>query len=199
MKLSGHSAKGFSLIELMIVITILGIMIAMAQSSMTAYLANGRVRATAESIAGGIQLARQEAIRRNGRTLFQMVESGGASGWLVCAVDGVNTTCPTPTQPLGGRSSQEDSSVNARVGASTTMGATGAALAYGAGLPGSILFNALGRPVIAGGVTNLARIDVYDDKVVTADRLRMVVTVTAGGSPRLCEPQLPVTNPKACL
>ena len=57
--------RGFSLIELMIVVVIIMLVAAMAMPSMTRAITTVRLRAGVSSIAGMIQKARIEAVRRN--------------------------------------------------------------------------------------------------------------------------------------
>lgn len=57
--------RGFSLIELVVVIAILAVLLGLGMPSLTAYLENAKVRAAAENLLAGLQQARAEAIRLN--------------------------------------------------------------------------------------------------------------------------------------
>lgn len=57
--------KGFSLIELVVAIAIMGILLALGLPALSSYTGNIKLRAAAESFLAGIQLARGEAIRLN--------------------------------------------------------------------------------------------------------------------------------------
>lgn len=57
--------RGFTLIELCVTITILGVLLAMAAPSMTTMLSNARVKSAKEQILSGINGAKSEAIRNN--------------------------------------------------------------------------------------------------------------------------------------
>lgn len=59
---------GFSLIELVIAIAILGILLGLGLPTLVNYSRNIKVRTVAESFLAGIQLARGEAVRLNGNT-----------------------------------------------------------------------------------------------------------------------------------
>src|SRR5258706_14776017 len=67
-------ARGFSLIELMLVISILGILFALATPDLEIYLVNQKIRASATSIQNGIQLARSEAVKRNQPVSFVLTK-----------------------------------------------------------------------------------------------------------------------------
>ena len=55
-------ARGFSLIELAIVVLVMGMVIAMAVPAMTGFRSSHAVRTAAENIAGQLRLARERAI-----------------------------------------------------------------------------------------------------------------------------------------
>jgi type IV fimbrial biogenesis protein FimT len=69
MKKTSHSA-GFSLIELMIVVSIIIITSSIAVPSFKAWIQNTQIRTAAESIHGGLQKARTEALKRNTNIFF---------------------------------------------------------------------------------------------------------------------------------
>jgi type IV fimbrial biogenesis protein FimT len=77
-------ACGFSLIELMTVVTIIAVTAVLAAPSFAQQLANFRVRGAAEGIVNGLNLARAEAARRNSGVSLTMSASGG--GWSITQV-----------------------------------------------------------------------------------------------------------------
>jgi type IV fimbrial biogenesis protein FimT len=81
---SMNSIRGFSLIELMTVITIVSVTAVLAAPSFAVQLANFRVRGAAEGIVNGLNLARAEAARRNSSVSLTLSASGG--GWSVSQV-----------------------------------------------------------------------------------------------------------------
>jgi len=62
--------RGFSLIELMVTISVMALLLAAAVPSFGPWVANSRVRSTAESLQNGIRLAQTEAVRRNRQVAF---------------------------------------------------------------------------------------------------------------------------------
>ena len=57
--------KGFSLIELVVAIAIMGVIMSLGLPALTTYSRNLKLRAAAESFMAGLQLARGEAVRLN--------------------------------------------------------------------------------------------------------------------------------------
>jgi type IV fimbrial biogenesis protein FimT len=60
-----HQHKGFTLVELMVVIAIVGILSAMAAPSFNEYLARKRIQSLVSEFATSVRLTRSEALRRN--------------------------------------------------------------------------------------------------------------------------------------
>ena len=87
-RLSGSAApaalaRGFTVIELAVVITVLGIILALGVPGFSNVLIDNAVRARAESAAEGLRVARLEAIHRNSRAT---IDFDGA-GWSVSVPD----------------------------------------------------------------------------------------------------------------
>ncbi len=72
-------ARGFTLIEALVVLMIVGLLAAAALPSMRRHLANADIRAVAEEMRSGIEQARSEAIRRNNTVRFDR----NSTGWNV--------------------------------------------------------------------------------------------------------------------
>lgn len=72
-------SEGFTLVEMLMVLVVVGIMTAIALPSMRLQLSNADIRAVAEEMRSGLELARTEAIRRN--TSVQFRRDG--VGWTV--------------------------------------------------------------------------------------------------------------------
>lgn len=182
-----YKSRGFTLLELIITITIVGILAALALPSFQGILANTRTRATAESFSLGMQLARSEAIKRNTRVSFRFSSAGD---WTVCSA--VSTTVQTSCTPTTGILQQKtavEASQNVQIvttPASTTM----------------ITFTETGRPFLDAtlawknpdGTDEMTRVDFSS----TASGNNYRINITSGGGIKLCMPNVAADNPKAC-
>lgn len=77
--LGERNDAGFTLIELIVVMTIVGIVAAFAVPSFTNLIRNNQITSTTNSISGLISFARQEAVR--GGQLVQVVPAGTDDDW----------------------------------------------------------------------------------------------------------------------
>ena len=152
--------KGFTLIELMIVITILAIIATIAVPSFRTMVLNAEGRAAAESILNGLQQARAEAVSRNARIEFIVAAD---TSWTVQMLDGTALTSRT--------SAETSPNTTATLGGLTTA-----------------TFNSFGRklPTNADASNGLTQVDV--SAAGGSKTLRIVIGV--GGSVRMCDPSL---------
>lgn len=194
--------RGFSLVELMIGLIIIAILLSTGLPAFSLWIQNTQVRTGAESILSGLQLARTEAVRRNTNVRFNLTEASGSITWSVgCVVtvgdinlDGEDD-CPAIIQSRTG----SEGTVNARAGISITtpIPAFNAPITSGTALPAGVTFTGLGRVSTVVGIDNITRIDITN--AVRADARRMVITVGAGGTIRMCDPNVPLaTSPQGC-
>ncbi len=73
--------RGFSLIELIVVVALMGIMITMAIPSMGRFLANQQARTSAQTMLATLMYARSEAVKRNATIRVDAGANGWADGW----------------------------------------------------------------------------------------------------------------------
>jgi len=177
----------------MVTVVLVGILALLAYPSFASFIQNGQVRASAESLMSGLQLARAESIRRNGVVEFRLLNTQhgapvpGGTDWSVLAA-----LPETPTvfdQVVQTR--QEDSSGSlARAGVATSAGA--ATASPGTGLPVTIAFTGIGRLSMASSVRQI-------DLTGPGEARALRIVLDPGGDIRLCDPALSIaTNPQGC-
>jgi type IV fimbrial biogenesis protein FimT len=189
---------GFTLIELMVTIAVLGLLMMVGLPSIAAWLQNTQIRTSAEATQAGLQLARAEALRRNASVRFQLVSSltsgcalsTSGTNWVVsladptgaCDVDPSDTVAPLIVQKRAGI----EGSPNAVVAA---LGGS------------SVVFSGLGRVLGAGAITQIDISNPAGGACQTASGpMRCLrLTVGSGGQVRMCDPTVADnTDPRFC-
>ena len=176
--------QGFTMVELMIAVTVLAILLSVGLPSFQAWIVNARIRTTTEAMQNGLQLARSEAVKRNTRVRFIL---NGGTGWIVQTNDGTE---------IQRRPSGEGSS-----------GVTVAATPNGAT---QVTFNALGMSVFntdaSLSILSL-EMDVPTTILPAAQSRELRITVAssqaanipAGGQIRMCDPYFAAAgDPRSC-
>ncbi len=171
--------RGFNLIEVMVVVTVLGIFVALGAPAFGEWLQNQQIRGASDAIQNGFQLARAEAIRRN---LPVRITLGPNTAWAVAEAG--------TGEAIQARSAEEGSpnAVVMTTPAEATM-VTFSPL-------GGIAANADGSPRIQSlSVENPGA----GACVAASGPMRCLrVVITAGGSVRMCDPVLSAPDPRAC-
>lgn len=190
----GRFARGVTLVELLTVVSILGILLAVAMPNMSVWMSNQRVTTEAQTLISGLQLARSEAILNNTRVLFRL--EGTAGGWLVRrATTGCNFEPPTPDDRLVQRHVPGAASAAVTVGRfSDANAATSAANAT------DFVFGPSGMQACVGTL-NINPFRSLTVNATGATDLRRVVT-SAAGRALLCDPdsnnRLSSSDPRRC-
>jgi type IV fimbrial biogenesis protein FimT len=186
--------RGFSLIELMVTLTLLGILLAAAVPEFATWTANARVRSVAESVQNGLRLAQTEAVRRNRQTVFGLTNATPAAG-ATSATDGSNWFIQTLPLVAG--------DPVAFIQGGTFAKQSGVSIAGGA----LICFNSTGRQV-SNAATGLGADctppasatapTVLDITKAGSDR-PMRIQVSLGGQIRMCDPAKSIASqPDGC-
>lgn len=175
-----YKRRGFTLIELLITMAIVGLLLMAAIPSMREWMNNLRIRAVAEGLLDGLQLARNEAIKRNVPIQFSL-QTG--TGWQI--------TVFTSGAVLQTRPNAEES------------GNISVAVANSAA---SVTFDGFGRlwvPTVASNFVVPApmdQIDIRNTNFAAADqRALRILIASPGGQVRMCDPAVVTAgDPRRC-
>ncbi|MGZ8982415.1 MAG: GspH/FimT family pseudopilin [Methylotenera sp.] len=188
LKLSPNRGEhGFSLIELMIGVVLIGILASLALPSYRVWIQNTRIRTAAESIQNGLQVARTEAVKRNSSVQFDL--RGTHSAWTVCERPAVPGECQSidNATTIQSRSASEGSSADINI----------------SGDAGPFVFNSFGAMVspvpIAGSLVEID-VDVSTSVLSATESRELRVVVGVGGNVRMCDPatSLLASDPRKC-
>lgn len=191
--------QGFTLIELMVGIAIVGIMLAMGLPAFGNYLANARLKASASTFHALAQFARTEAIRRNGGVELVLTDdpvttvnttnlSATGRNWIVRSV-GPGTGTYTLLQA---KSAQENAQNASGVSSVAISGPTSKVAYNGLGgtdQPALVAF-AFTNP--SGGTctdsTGLGKVRCLDVRISTTGQTRLCdpAVATGTGDSRAC-------------
>jgi len=101
----GQRQQGFSLIELLIAVSIFVLLLALGGPTLVAFLADARVRTAGEGILNGVQQAQATAIKSNLPARLSLDPTTKTGGWQILAADPQFNTrpVPDPATPCGAR------------------------------------------------------------------------------------------------
>lgn len=179
---SAEIIAGFSLVELMIVLSALGILFAVGMPAFGRLLHDIEIRGSAEGLRAALQTARTEAVTRNALVRISFDDASGQPAWTLGCVH-TSAHCPKTI-----RTYRAPAEIKVRWGAAhaTDQTAPGVALAAGKRFPTGVTFNAFGAaPGVSSG-TDASRIDVF--YLANDQARRLVLMIAAAGTVRLCDP-----------
>jgi type IV fimbrial biogenesis protein FimT len=191
--------RGFTLIEMMVVIAVIALLLVAVMPSMGVWMRNIQIRNAAEALTNGLQTARAEAMRRNVPVRLTLVDgltgscaaSASGTAWVVSLDDPANDCDELPSSTAAPRTvanrAATDGSRDVTVSALQTNGTSAA---------NNIVFDGFGRPV---GATAMARVD-FDHVTTGTDYRALRVTVSPVGNVRMCDPRVSTTSddPRRC-
>lgn len=173
--------RGFGLVEAMVTIVIVAILISIAVPSYQHMIQNGRTRTIAESFRAGVNLARAEAMRRNGPVSFMVV-----SGSCTASTTGTSWVVFLGTACSDGVVVQRFNANSAGVGVTVSADRT------------TLLFNGVGMIAQSALSTRITQIT-FGNSLPEGQRRRLQLNLTAGGLVRLCDPDIAGTSdPRYC-
>jgi len=175
-------ARGLTIIELLVGITIVAVLLGLGAPAMGTYLQNSKLASAASSYFNGLQTARTEAIRRNIKTEFVLTNTS------VAASDPANNAVPTATGAnwiVRVASGAGWGLVEAKAGAEGNGSGTSSTAIQVSSSASAIQFNGFGA---AGG--GPYQIDISNPSAGSCGvyiRCKRI-TVSAGGQVAACDP-----------
>lgn len=169
---------GFSLIEVMISLVIIGLTLALGVPMFQTWIQNTQIRTAGEAIVNGLQQARNEAIRTNRSVHFEFTTGTGYK---------LNPRAEPENDPAFRVRDASEGSENA-VATTTPAGSK------------VVTFTALGRVESTNydGSDVMTQIDVDNPNMAAADSRELRIVIPPGGGIRMCDPQVAAGDPRAC-
>ncbi|KQY89031.1 MULTISPECIES: GspH/FimT family pseudopilin [Roseateles] len=193
--------RGFSLIELLVAVSVLAILMAMAIPNFTTWIRNARVRTVAESLQSSIRLAQAEAQRRNQTVVLfrtnskdclptSTADAAGAQ-WQIRSVPNPLMTDDIPVAIQCGVLTDVSAGVNLT---SPTPG-TGTAVCFAGDGRQTTLTNptSIGLDCTAAATTYLVA-----PAASSAENRPLQLDVSLSGAVRMCDPGKASTAPDSC-
>lgn len=181
---------GVTLVEMMVAIAIIAILLVLGVPSFATYMANSKIRGTAEVFLSGLQSARTEAVRLNTAVEFVLTDTAAIR-------DNVASAVPSAT----GRNwiIRTADMANFIEGKSGSEGAGAGGAEVDAGAVSTITFNGLGVTDLAAATTIHFTNSAGGACAPDGPMRCLDVVISAGGQARLCDPAVSdATDTRKC-
>lgn len=106
---------GFTLIELMVAVSVVGVLLSLAAPSFSDLVASNRMSSQANEFMGSLQLARSEAVRRSQPVTLRAADDNYSKGWTVFADSNGDGSAASATNPADGLPIREISTLGGSV------------------------------------------------------------------------------------
>jgi len=210
--------RGFTIVEIMISLVVIGVLIGLGAPGFVEWLQNQQIRAAAEATLNGLQVARGEAVRRNTPVRFQLVSDLTSScvlssdslttpvsvSWVVSLADPTGA-CDAPTDsgqpvPPPGRILQRRTSAEGSPNAQArSMFVPSPPAAPDPQAASTVTFAALGNVIAnADGTPSINKLDMTNTRIVLNARRPLRLIINSGGSIRMCDPALAASDTRGC-
>lgn len=176
--------RGFTLVELMVTITLLALLLGLAAPSFGTWTRNAQVRSVSDALQSGLRLAQAEAVRRNRQVVFFLTNTKDCNTTMASSANGSFWQIRTVAMMNG------EATVAVQCGVLNDM-ADGVSITG----PRALCLNSAGRQVanaatgVTGATCTLSNtgFNVYDVAASGGDR-SLRVSVSLGGQVRMCDP-----------
>lgn len=120
-----NTVSGFTLMELLVTITIAGILAAAAAPSFSSLISSQRVKTASFDLVAALTQTRSEAIKRNADVSMVPASGGWANGWTICLSDTSDPTkCATSIPILRSQSAYAGRCITESTGSDCTTANT---------------------------------------------------------------------------
>lgn len=179
---AARKSTGYTMVEVVVVVAIVGILAAAAVPNFSQWIANSRVRTTAEAIQNGLMLAKAEAVRRNTKVQFVLTDTVPAAANVNSITASTSGRSWVVRRYLATGTYVADDFIQGR---SIAEGGTGTTVAAG---QSNFVFTGTARlsPIPAATVN----INVN----ATGANRPLRITVTQGSAIRMCDPALSIAS-----
>lgn len=206
-----HRHSGMSLIELLVTLTILGLVLLATLPSMVGWSRNTQIRTAAEAILNGLQKTRSEALRRNTRVRFSLVTTASGNAGLLdntCQLSSSSASWViSRADPSGACAAALSDSDTPMIIEKWAQGENGRTVTIAvrnanadgscsstATTPSALVFDAFGR---LDSSLQSRCIDI-DNSTGSSNRALRII-IGSGGTMRMCDPTLSATDdPRRC-
>jgi type IV fimbrial biogenesis protein FimT len=202
--------SGFTMIEMIVTMTVFAILVALGVPSMTTWIRNNKVRTVTDSLQTGLRLAQAESLRRSRQVVFSLTNSttpnfiplpavAGGTSWAIWTLPSMTTLADE--QPTFIQSGVLSNAASSQVTITTT------------GNVSTVCFNSMGRLVnnASANVTAITGGDLcvqpagappvlkFNIGLVGADR-PLQVNLGLGGQVHMCDPNVVISDahPEGC-
>ncbi|HTC38878.1 MAG TPA: GspH/FimT family pseudopilin [Steroidobacteraceae bacterium] len=201
-------APGFTMIEMVVTMTIFAILVALGVPAMTTWIRNNKVRTVTDSLQTGLRLAQTESLRRSRQVVFSLTNSTtptaiplpavvNGTSWAIYTVPSMTDGSEVPTFIESGVLSNASTNV--------TVDSNGVS---------AVCFNSVGRLVanvsanvvlVTGGANcvqpnvGAPPVQVFNITTPGADR-PLRVNLGLGGQVHMCDPNVAISDahPEGC-
>jgi prepilin-type N-terminal cleavage/methylation domain-containing protein len=184
--------RGLTLVELMVVITVAGVLVLIAAPSFRDFIEMQRLRGVNAELLSDIQYTRSEATRRNEPVGMLFGTTGTGSARIDCYTifrrSGAACNC---NRPVGAVCANELRTVK-------IPSSRGVQLSRGTGLPVSFSFDPISGGVVPVQLENGTIVNSYQIDVNGVRRGQLRNTINPAGRPTVCTPDGSVSGAPAC-